>query len=220
MSIQLRDGTTTNLANIDTLGSQRVRPFHPVLNGSYRVGVSSGLITGIAAGTASAGHLFAFRWGHASKLAIISYFRARWLTVAGFTAAQEIGMDLFQTRVYSASHTVGSAITPGSSMRKRNTHGNSDVTDARISATVQLGNGTHTIDTSAIAQGGFSELAAGATVPKGFFDLRFAANDPAWSHPIVLGTNEGLILRNSVLMGAGGTARVSVEMEWHEVDAY
>jgi hypothetical protein len=35
-----------------------------------------------------------------------------------------------------------------------------------------------------------------------------------------LAAGEGLIVRNLVAMGAGGTARVYVEVDWREVDAY
>lgn len=188
-------------------------------NGAYRLCEVTGLLTGVAAGTASAGHIFAARWSNASKLALVTHFRARWFTIAGFTAAQEVGLDLMITRSYTANHSGGTAITlTNNSMKKRSAHGSCNFADMRISQTGALTNGTHTIDTHKIAYGGFSELAAGAAVPKGFFDLQFGEDDPN-GYPIVLSQDMGLILRNSILMGAGGTARVAIEMGWLEVDS-
>lgn len=222
MAIQLLDTGGTNKASIDAAGALRVRPSSPDLgsNGAYRVCQSSGLITTIAAGTASAGHLFAARWGHATKLAIITYFRASWVTVAGFTAAQEVGLELFQTRAYTVAHSGGTAITlTGDALKKRSSFGSTAFNDIRISTTTALTNGTHTIDPNPIASGGFAELAALATVFKGTFECTFAPNELGF-HPLVLAQNQGLILRNQILMGAAGTARVRVEMDWLEVDSF
>ena len=190
-------------------------------NGAYRLCVETGLIIGIAAGSVSAGHLFALRYAHASKLMLVTMFRARWVTVAGFTAAQEVGMQLFRTTAYTIAHTGGTSITTtGEELRKRATHGNANNITANISTTAALTNGTHTLNTHPLAAGGFSELAAGAAVPKGFFEIGINLNCPSFQFPLVLSNNQGLILRNSIAMGAGGTARVAVEMEWLEVDSY
>jgi len=190
-------------------------------NGAYRLCEETGLITGIAAGSVSAGHLFALRYAHASKLMLITMFRARWVTVSGFTAAQEVGMQLFRTTNFTVAHTGGTTITTtGEELRKRATHGNANNITANISTTAALTNGTHTLNTHKLAAGGFAELAAGAAVPKGFFEINVNPNCPSYMYPIVLSNNTGLILRNSIAMGAGGTARVAVEVEWLEVDSY
>jgi hypothetical protein len=208
---------------VQTGGAGLVSTREPYIgsNGAYRLCEETGLITGIAAGTTSAGFLFAFRWTHATKLALITSFRASWRTIAGFTAAQEVGMQLFRATTYTASSSGGTAITlTGENLRKRATHGTTTVADARISTTGALTAGTLTLDTHKLAAGSFAELAAGAAVPKGFFEIQFKPADVGWEHPLVLSQNTGLILRNSILMGAGGTARVAVEMDWLEVDSY
>jgi hypothetical protein len=37
-------------------------------------------------------------------------------------------------------------------------------------------------------------------------------------HPFVLQGDEGLLLRNEILMGAGGTVRLAVELDWFEIE--
>lgn len=217
--------SSEQVINLD--GASKVTPYHPYLgsNGAYRLAASTGLLTVVAAATATAGHIFAFRWSNASKLCLITNIRARWITVAGFTAGQEVGLDIIQARVYGSSHSGGTALTlTGDSFKKRSSvvggHGTTNVGDIRISTTGALtAVGSPALDGNAIAAGGFSELAAAATVPKGFFEVQWGINDHA-HHPIVLGQNQGFIVRNSILMGAGGTARVTVEVDWLEVDSY
>lgn len=223
MAVEIIGNPSGVKLQVQTGGAGLVSAREPYLgaNGAYRLCEETGLITGVAAGTASAGFLFAFRWTHATKLALITSFRARWATITGFTTLQEVGMQLFRATSYTASSSGGTAITlTGENLRKRATHGTTTVADARISTTGALTAGTLTLDTHKMAAGSFSELAVGATVPKGFFEIGFNQGDPGFTYPLVLSQNQGLILRNSIAMGADGTARVAVEMEWLEVDSY
>ena len=222
MAVQILGTNGTNKAKVDAQTSLQVTPYHPDIasNGAFRTCAVSGLITTVAAGTAAAGHIFAARWTNVSKFAVVTRFRARWTTIAGFTAAQEVAMDLFVTRSYTASHTNGTGLTiSGNNAKKRSSHNSTAFGDIRVATTGALTNGTNTFDAQPIAFGAFAELAAGATVPKGFFDLEVSQNDLAM-HPIVLSQDTGLVLRNVVLMGAGGSARVAVEFDWMEVDSY
>ena len=222
MAIQLLDSAGTNKAIIDASGGIRVVPSPPDIgaNGAYRLCAYTGALATIAAGTASAGHIFAARWTHATKLALVTHFRARWLTIAGPTAAQEFGLDAFIARNYTVNHGAGTAVTlTGDAMKKRATHGTTTFADIRISATAALTGSSFTLDPSPFAAGFGKEMATGATVPTTSFEALFAVNDQS-NHPIVLRQNEGIVLRNVVLMGAGGTARVTVEMDWLEVDSY
>lgn len=223
MAVEIIGNPGSTKWTVQTGGAGLTSAREPALgaNGAYRLCEETGLLTGVAAGTTTAGFLFAFRWTHATKLCLVTSFRARWATIAGFTAAQEVGMQLFRATNYSVSSSGGTAITlTGENLRKRATHGTTTAADIRISQTGALTAGTVTLDTHKLAAGSFAELAAGAAVPKGFFEINFKPADPAWEYPLVLNTNQGLILRNSILMGAGGTARVAVEMDWLEVDSY
>lgn len=222
MSVQILGTNATNKWKVDPQTSGQITPYHPDItgNGAYRIAAASGLITGIAAGTATAGHIFAARWNNVSKLALVTYFRARWSTIAGFTAAQEVGLDLYIARSYTASHTGGTALTlTGNNAKKRSSQATTNFADMRISATGALTNVATTLDAQPIAYGCVSELATGATIPKLSFDIIYELDDTSM-HPIVLSQDTGLVLRNTILMGAGGTARVSIEMEWMEVDSY
>lgn len=199
--------------------------------GAYRSGAKTGLLTGISAGTATAGHVWAARWapatpsgagtGMAQKrmFAVLQRFRARWYTITGFTGAQEVGLDLFRLTGYSAAHTGGNALTP--TPKRSNFRGapSAALLTGRIATTADLTSGTHVIDTDPMASGAFAELAAGAAVPKGLFEL-FLSTDDLDRYPVVLAANEGLLLRNTIAMGAAGTARVVVEMDWLEVERY
>lgn len=223
MAVQLLDSAGSNKAKIDAQGSVRVVEYHPDItgNGAFRLCAYTGALTAVALGSATAGHIFAARWGHASKLAVITSLRAKWFTIAGFTAAQEVGLEAFITRGYTGSHSGGTAITlTGNALKKRSSHNTTAFTDLRIAATGALTNGTHAIDGQPIMAGFFAELAAGAAVPKGVFEIGYPIMDLA-NYPIVLSQDTGIIIRNGpTAMGAGGTARVVVDMEWLEVDAY
>jgi hypothetical protein len=191
--------------------------------GAYKIAAVSGLLTGVAAGTASAGHLFAFRWAPASslpKFAVISRLRARLFTIAGFTAAQEFGMDLSVLRSYSAAHTGGTGQTlTGDNAKKRQVFPTTAANDIRIGTTGALTAGTHTFDAQPIAQSAYAELAAAATVAKGVQEL-YVSTEDLDRYPLVLAANEGLCIRNTVAMGAGGTARLVVELDWLETSRY
>lgn len=222
MSVQVR-GSSGTIAEVEsTTRALKVssRPPEIGANGAFRMMAQSGLLTTVAAATSTAGHIFAFRWSHATKLCLVTNIMVKWRTIAGFTSAQEVGLDLIMARSYSASHTGGTGLTlSGNNAKKRASFATTNVADIRVGTTGALTAGTHTLDAQPIAADGFSELAAAATVPKGLFNLTFDLNGPS-DYPLVLATNEGLVLRNTILMGAAGTARVSVEMDWLEVDSY
>jgi hypothetical protein len=223
MGIQIVDPqVTTQIMRVDaTHGAGRVsvRPLEAI--GHYRLAATSGLITTVAAATATAGHLFAWRWGDSSRLAVLAYVRAKWNTIAGFTAAQEVGMDLVIARSYSASHSGGTALTlTGSNLKKRtSSSGSTLLTAASIATTGALTAGTHTLDTQAMLSEQYAELAAAATVIKGRMIMDWDMSS-ALDHPMVFAQNEGFVIRNSILMGAGGTARLNVEVAWAEVNTY
>lgn len=222
MAVQLLDTSGTNKASIDAGGALKItqRPPYVGSNGAYRICALSGLITTIAAGTGSAGHLFTMRWTHATMLCVVTKLRAKWTTVAGFTAAQEIGMDAYMARSYTADHAGGTAVTlTTNSGKKRASYGTTNMASMRIASTTALTGSSFTLDPHPIAYGGAAELATGATIPKTAFSLDIVDEATA-GHPIVLATNEGIVVRNLILMGAAGTARVGVEVEWLEVDAY
>lgn len=192
--------------------------------GAYRTGAKSGLIAGVAAGDATNGALWSARWAppvagasvpDKRRFAVISRFRARWFTISGFTAAQEVALDLFKLTGFTAPYTAGTGLVP---TPHRTTFPTSIMT-GQMALAVQLTAGTQTLAAEPYAGGAYSELAAGATVGKGFFDL-IIPNDDFDRYPLILAPNEGLMVRNAIALGAGGTGRLIVEMDWDEVERY
>lgn len=201
-----------------------VSTFKAAGEGSYRVAAVSGLLTGVAAKTATAGHLFSVRWAPASsarvQFLVLQKLRAAMTTIAGYTAAQEFGIDLSILRAYTVAHTGGTTVdlTVGN-QKKRAPFPASSVADMRIGTTGALTAGTQTLDAQPIAADQFSEKAAGATVMTGFAEVELNTEDLD-RYPIVLAANEGLLIRNTIAQGAAGTARLVVEMDWLEVVRY
>lgn len=192
-----------------------------VSEGAYRNGAMTGLITGIAAGTASAGHLWAVRWAPATnsprKVCVIRRLTAIWTTIAGFTAAQEVQLQLFKLTGYTAAHTGGNAIAP--SKKQVTSIAPAALLTGRIANTAELTAGTQTLDTDPLAVRSFPEFAAATNIARASMVIDLWPAD-VQDGPIVLEANEGLLLLNGILMGAGGTARLSVDLDWAEVAAY
>lgn len=211
-------GATADILTIDATSKAARSSLRPIEGTRYRAGASTGLLAGVAAASATAGHIFAFRWGSATNYALIHRVRAKWVTVLGFTAAQEVGLDMILATGYSANHASGTVSTlTGVNLKKRQSFAASGVTDIRTSTTSALTAGTHTLNAQASAFGGYSELAAAATVAKGQFTLDFDGHVDFGGGPLELAQNEGFIIRNLITMGAGGTARVYIEVDWTEV---
>lgn len=193
--------------------------------GAYRTGARTGVVgTTLAAGSGTAGHVWACRFGAAaagavalrSRRALIQRFRAKIATVAGFTAAQEVAFDLFKVTGFTALHTGGAAVTPS---KKATAFGAPQMT-ARIATTAELTNGTEVFDTDPIGGCSWPELATGAAVPKGPGGDIFMSTEDMAEFPLLLAPDEGLVLRNVVAFGGGGTVRLTVEMDWLEVERY
>jgi uncharacterized membrane protein len=166
---------------------------------------------GIAFGTASAGHLFAARFAPtgagANLLFHVTRLRILWQTLAGFTAAQELAIAAYKitaVSAYSSSTQVPVALAPG--------YGASQLLGYKSGTSAAISGGGPTIG-GQLLRGGFAELAAGATVQKGFIDEELLAT----VHPVVvLAANEGILVRNEILMGAGGLGRLTVELDGYE----
>ena len=185
--------------------------------GAYTAALKSGLLTVIAAQTATAGHMAAFRNGSTTLAVVIDRIRAGWVTTTGFTAAQVVGMQLFMARGYTAAHTGGTAATiTTNNAKKRTSHPTLADIDFRIGTTTALTAGTHTLDAQPFRSAGAQELADGAAVVKKSFELLY---EPAPGvGGILLAQNEGFVLTNTVLGGTAGVWNVHVELDFHVID--
>lgn len=207
------------------------RPISYGALGHYRIqGISGTMAAALAAGTATAGHVFAFRWGDATRLAVITKFKVRFQPLTPFTAAtltDHTSFDAFIVRAYTASHTGQTALTPvGNDAKMRTSMGTSLVTDIRISTTAALTAGTHTFDAFPFARSlrkGNRVNPAAATeetiqpTTEGM-DIDFSMADG--DHPITLAQNEGIVVRNRTVWPAAGTGIISVLIGWAEVTAF
>jgi hypothetical protein len=163
----------------------------------------TGAITLIAAGTGSAGHLYALRNPSTTVVVHVSRVRFGFNATTAFGAAQAMAFALFKLTGYSAAHAGATAITPA---KRRTSHADASIATARIADTGALTAGTHTLATQPLARAG-----AHSTLP--YFEYVYTPRD---DHPLVLETNEGLLLRNEVLMGASGVGVGFIEVDGWE----
>lgn len=200
------------------------------LRGSYRLLVSSGAVTTVAARSPTAGHLLAFRWAPASLTdynAYIRYIGAKFTLTTAFGSAQEVGCDLIAARGYTASHTGATAVDLGSTVTNTNKFRTAQPTSlagvaghCRVADTGALTAGTHTLDANPIGILSDWAGAIGATIPaaareaRSGFGTLFDARDN--NFPLVLADDEGLVIRNLILMGATGVGRWDFCIEWDE----
>jgi hypothetical protein len=195
--------------------------------GHYRFSVVTGTL---AAALAANAVVFSARWGDATRLAVITSFRTRFLPLTPFTAAtltDHTSFDAFIGRTFTASHTGGTGLTlTGNSFKTRATMGSTLFTDLRISTTAALAGGTITLDPHPFAQslrkGNRVNPAAATeeTIQPSTDGLNVDFSVSNGEHPIVLVQNEGIVVRNRTVWPAAGTGILLVEMAWSEVAQY
>lgn len=204
----------------------QVRTIHK-FEGAYRAAVVSGVLTGVAAGTTTAGWLWALNWTPSTSpkaelnisTLVLQRFRARMVTIAGPTAAQEVGLDLVVARAQTAAATGGTAVSLTTNNAKKRTSFPTSQAAMRVGSTGALTAGTQVLDATPIAAASAAELASAATVGTGASEILLTTDDLD-REPVQLVTGEGLVLRNRILQGAGYTARLIVEIDWLEVQRY
>lgn len=219
MAIQIQ-GNSGVVGEVDgtTFRAHRVtsRPVDHGALGQYRLATTVALVVTQAAN----GTLLSFRWGDATRLAVIHNIRLKLTQTAAATATIMPLYQVFIARAFTVSDSVGTAITlTGNNMKKRTSMGTTLVTDIRKSAVAAgLTVGTRTLDTEPILEMGTNST---ITTPN---NMLYAAElDMADSadHPVVLAQNEGFIVRGpTIVFGAAGTANLQVEVAWAEVTAY
>lgn len=214
----LEGATSGNKAEVDAnFNALRIseRPNDIGAGGAYRMAMASGLMTG--ASFTAAIPVFAFRWGSTTKTCLLTLVEAKLVAITDVTAAQEVGLQAFIARAFTASDTGGTAATlTGNNFKKRTSHATTDVTDIRIASATALAAGTRTVDAQPFLDARQWDLATAATVQHLILSMQFDARNPG-TYPIVLKQDEGLEMQIPIALTASGSFRLVVALEWSEL---
>lgn len=191
--------------------------------GQYRVSARSGVLTGT--GVDGDGPVFSLRWTDTQVQFVLQFLEAYYIATGAFTAAQEISLGAVLASAFTVADSSGSAISLAAAGRVRKSMAVSKVNDMRIGDTTKVTAGTRTLDGFDFVQGGGlvndPNIAAGTEQihPNGRYGFTYALNMAAGEHPIVLGANEGIVIRNKIVFPAAGNCRLFVNVGWMEVPA-
>ena len=187
---------------------------YPTILGSYRQSWTTGAVTTIAAGTGTAGHILALRHATAGRGTMLKSLEVSFLLTTAFGAAQRVGFDVSIVRAYTDAHTAatGTALTVTGG-GKNSGSGAPSLTGRIASAAALTAHASPpTFDTNPIAKDSFYASAIGAKLGPLFYD--FSGGD---TKGILLQNQEGIVVRNLILMGATGVGEWVFTAEWDEV---
>lgn len=202
------DGTTFRALRVTT------RPVEFGALGCYAKAMLSGTM---AAGLGALANIYSYRWGDATRLALVTQVRVGAGGIVAF-AAGFATMTMKVGRTFTASHTGGTAGTlTGNNSKLRTSMGTTLLTDVRIATTAALGGGTVTLDTDAMsAATGSTTVTAGTQfIPP---STQLYNTEGQGEYPLVLAQNEGFVVQATV--PATGTWTFSVDTKWYEVASY
>lgn len=181
---------------------------------AFRMVLKSGAVTVVAANDPIA----SLRWTSSAYRAVIQRVNVEWSMTTAFGTAQDVAFGLYFASAFTASDSGGTAATLTGRNGKLDTlfplSTQIATGNLRIGTTGAITAGTRTLDTQPLAawNGMINTLGQGS---KGNLGYNFGENDAM--NPITLRQNEGLVLNNLVLMGAGGVMTIYVTLEWTEV---
>lgn len=203
------------------------RPYD--LRGRYRNVVRATAQTGVAAHTATAGHVFCWRWDDTTVTGLLGFVRyvgIKAVLTTAFGTDQEIAYSLRRATGYTASHTGGVAVDVGGTVtgtgKRYYAQPASLLTSMRHGDTGALTAGTHTLDANPIAQVGFFAAVVGDEMPNvnsgfntnpGFATLWDSRVD---GDHLEFDNDEGFIISNEIAQGATGVLNMIVCVEWDE----
>jgi hypothetical protein len=208
----------TTLMTVDpTYAAGRIsqRPIEQL--GSYSVSLITGAYTTAAANSPMFSMRFVAGSAGQAQVAIIQRINIFIVPTVAFTAAQQVSYGAYIARSWSAVDSGGAAATlTGNNNKLRTSMSTTQIAatgDMRISTTAALTAGTRTLDSQAFA-------VASAWVPAALVAQPIQAvtlyENFAGDQPIVLATQEGIVINNLVLMGAAGVLSIGVTIEWTE----
>lgn len=217
-SLQIQGFTTANILEVDAntkAARVTLRPEDYGTLGIYSLGAPSGIM---AASLAANSPVFSFRWGDATRFALLK--RVLLSLACDTTAFGTPGagvFNMFIARSFSVADTGGGSVLPTGSFNKLRTTGMGTTlaSDIRISSTATLTAGTRTKDSFAAGSlvTGFPNTAGiQILAPTPIFDQR------PGEHPLMLAQNEGFVIEASVPVT--GTWKFAVKVDWVEIASY
>lgn len=210
----IQSGADSTLMTVDpTFKAARVVIKPDEMLGAYQLSVASGALTTVAAG----GPVFSFRYAPGgSTVCVVKRVSVGFVCTTAFGAAQAMGYGVYVARSFSGSDSGGTPATlTGNNNKYRTSLATTGVSDLRISTTAALTAGTRTLDSQALGTTYFYVPGVGTSLTQTDL-ISYDAND----YPIVLANNEGIVITNSILMGATGVGTLVVNIEWFEANAY
>jgi hypothetical protein len=187
---------------------------YPNVLGSYRQSWTTGAVTTIAAGTGTAGHILALRHATAGRGSLIKSLEVSFVLTTAFGAAQRVGFDASIVRSYANAHTAATGTALTVTGGGKNARFAAPSLAGRIASAAALtAHGTPpTFDTNPICKDSFYASAIGAKMGPTFYDFTVSEQKG-----ILLQNEEGLVVRNLILMGATGVGEWVFTCEWDEV---
>ena len=177
----------------------------PRVGGHYRCALSTGLVTGVAAG----GALLSLRWTNNERQLVLLRALVGATIATAFGTAQESSVDLVKVNEFTGSDTGGTAHDLGNTCRLSPDMQPALLGDLRVATTAALGAGTGTEEARAM---GACILpignALGASVNNQVLFDAMAGQE----HPLVLGPNQGFRIRNLFAQGATGVVRFNFQL--------
>jgi hypothetical protein len=213
-----------NLLVDPTFQANRVSDHPPEILGAYSLSQVSGALTTAAAGTiATPVPVFSFRWAPATttQLCMVRRIEVGFNTTVAFTTAQSLQWNLMIARNYTVAATGGTGMTTAqvNTWKQRTVMPNSAFTggpaNIMIANTGALTTGTVTYDSQYMStvNGGVTAV-VGSSIP-----MQTLFQHQAGDYPLIFAVNEGFIINNGQVMGAGGSGNLIVNVEWMELAA-
>jgi hypothetical protein len=185
--------------------------------GFYSYRAATGEITAVVAGTSTLGHILALR--NAGLVALhVMRMRLSWNSTVDPSALQRVGFLINKLTGFTALHTGGTGpSSPTVTQRREGTTGSTGgyaslatPVTSRVAGTDALTAGTQTIGDDLGRAMGIALIAA-ATVKKTAFEREWVSPD---KHPLfIIGKDEGILVRNEVLMANSLAGIVGFEFD-------
>jgi hypothetical protein len=188
--------------------------------GHYRASFSTGLLpAALAAGAA----IFSCRFYNTVKTrALVTRFKMTATVVTPFTGAQQIGLQAFIARSWTAADSGGSSIVLTGTNNQLNSLGDApSIAQIQVSTTTALTAGTRTLDANPFLQLATAQTQAAASAGLVSGSSEFVVSSDQ-EFPINFRSGsatadaEGIVVQSPILFGAAGTVQVVVDMGWME----